>query len=83
MNLTGKMTLIGDGMICAHTATLSNQITGNFNLDLGTATTINSTLILANPATTNAAPGTVSGLVSTSNWTGNTTINGGLAAART
>ena len=79
--LSGKMTLIGDGMICGATATLTNQITGNFNLDLGTATTINTTLILSNTSTTAAAAGTVSGLVSTSNWKGNTTING--ASGRT
>jgi len=82
VNLTGKLTLIGDGMISgAGPGTLSGQITGGFNLDLGTATTINSTLSLANAATTAAAPGTVGGLVSTNNYTGNTTLNG--ASGRT
>ncbi len=84
VNLTGKLTLIGDGMIAgAGTGILSGQITGNFNLTLGTSATINTSLVLANTQTTNAAAGTVSGLVSTNNWTGNTVISIGTGGTRT
>ena len=84
LNMTGTMTLIGDGMIAgAGVATISGQITGGFNLTLGTSATINTSLVLANTKTTNAANGTVGGLVSTNNWTGNTSISTGTGGART
>ena len=67
----------------AGVATLSGQITGNYNLTLGTTGAINTSLILANTHTTNAANGTVGGLVSTDNWTGDTNISFGTAGNRT
>jgi autotransporter-associated beta strand protein len=81
---TSVITLIGDAEISgAGTATIADQITGNFNLQFGATSTINTHLVLDNINTTAAAPGTVSGLVSTNNWTGNTQINGGTGGNRT